>query len=295
MAISSQGNSSRGKSSKGNVFITGAASGIGAATTRLLAHDGYTVFAGVHKEAGDLDLIPGVRQISIDVTDPASVAEAARSVAAGTGTDGLVAVINNAGFILQGPLELIHPEDLQRQFGVNTFGAAYVIAAFLPLLRAGHGRVINISAPTARVPVPFLGPLAASKAALASLSDALRLELAAWRIPVCVIEPGSTDTQIFAKAEAAAQASLAAADPALAGLYRDQLAAVAKASSRQKLGPVEPIARTIATAVRASKPKRRYTAGTGARLGSILAAMPIGVRERAITAFLGLGKIKAGQ
>ena len=61
------------------------------------------------------------------------------------------------------------------------------------------------------------------------------------------------------------------------------------------LGVVGPIARTIATAVRASKPKRRYTAGTGARLGGILAAMPIGVRERAITAFLGLGKIKAGQ
>lgn len=282
-------------SSKGNVFITGAAAGIGAATTRLLAREGYTVFAGVHKDAGDLDRVPGIRQVSIDVTDPASVAAAASRVAAETGRDGLVAVINNAGFILQGPLELIQPEDLQHQFGVNTFGAAYVIAAFLPLLRAGHGRVINVSALTARVPVPFLAPLAASKAALASLSDALRLELAAWRIPVCLIEPGSSDTQIFAKAEAAAQASLAAADPGLGGLYRDQLAAVGKAAARQKLGPVEPIARTIVTAVQASKPKRRYTVGTGVRLGGMLARMPIGLRERMITAVFGLGKIKAGQ
>jgi NAD(P)-dependent dehydrogenase (short-subunit alcohol dehydrogenase family) len=178
---------------------------------------------------------------------------------------------------------------------VNAFGAAYVIAAFLPLLRAGRGRVVNISALTARVPPPFLAPLAASKAALVSLSEALRLELAAWRIPVCLIEPGAADTKIFAKAEAAAQARLSTADPGLAGLYRDQLAAVGKAASRQKLGPVEPIARTIVTAVQAAQPKRRYTVGTGARLGDLLARLPIGLRERAITAFFGLGKIKAGQ
>jgi len=155
--------------------------------------------------------------------------------------------------------------------------------------------VINLSALTARVPLPFLAPLAASKAALASLSDALRLELAAWRIPVCLVEPGATDTQIFAKAEAAAQASLAAADPGLAGLYRDQLAAVGRAASRQKPGPVEPIARTIVTPCRAGQPKRRYTVGTGVRPGGVLARLPTGLRERAITGFFGLGKITTGQ
>jgi NAD(P)-dependent dehydrogenase (short-subunit alcohol dehydrogenase family) len=277
----------------GNVFITGASAGIGAATTRLLADQGYTVYAGVHKDDRLLAGLRGVRQVPIDVADPDSVAAAARHVAAQTGEAGLQAVINGAGLIVQGPLELVHPEDLRYQFDVNAFGPAYVTAAFLPLLRTGHGRVINVSALTARVPAPFLAPLAASKAALASMSDSLRLELAAWRIPVCVIEPGATQTGIFAKAAAAAQSRLAYTDPGLAGLYRDQLAAFGKAASRQKLGPVEPIAQTILTAVRAGKPKRRYSVGSGVRLGGMLAHMPAGVRDRLITAFFGLGDIKA--
>lgn len=276
----------------GNVFVTGASAGIGAAVTRLLAGQGYTVYAGVHKDTGSLDSVPGVRQIGIDVADPDSVAAAARQVASQTGDAGLLAVVNSAGLIVQGPLELVRPEDLRYQFDVNTFGPAYVVAAFLPLLRAGRGRVINISAQTARVPVPFLAPLVGSKAALSSMSDALRLELAAWAIPVCVIEPGATQTEIFAKAAAAAQSSLTRADQGLAGLYQDQLAAFGKAGSRQKLGPVEPIAQTVLTAVRARKPKRRYSVGTGVRLGGVLAHLPVGVRERLITAFFGLGGVK---
>ena len=198
----------------GSVFITGASAGIGAATARLLASEGYTVYAAVHTGAGALAGLPGVRQVPADVTDPGSVAAAARQVAAQAGDRGLHAVINNAGIIVQGPLELVPPADLLHQFQVNTLGPAYVVQAFLPLLRAGHGRVINISAPTARLPVPFMAPISASKAALASLADALRLELAAWGIPVSVVEPGGTDTQIFAKAQAAADAGLAAAGPA---------------------------------------------------------------------------------
>jgi NAD(P)-dependent dehydrogenase (short-subunit alcohol dehydrogenase family) len=277
----------------GNVFVTGASAGIGAAVTRLLVEQGYTVYAGVHKDTGALDTLPGVRQVAIDVADPASVAAAAREVASQTGGAGLRAVVNSAGLIVQGPLELVHPEDLRYQFDVNAFGPAYVIAAFLPLLRAGHGRIVNLSAPTARIPTPFLAPLAASKAALASMSDALRLELAAWRIPVCVIEPGATQTAIFAKADAAAQSSMARTDPGLAGLYRDQLAAFGKAAAKQKLGPVEPIAQTILTAIQARKPKRRYSVGTGVRLAGLLAHLPGGLRERLISTFFGLGRVTA--
>jgi NAD(P)-dependent dehydrogenase (short-subunit alcohol dehydrogenase family) len=278
-------------SAKGNVFITGAAAGIGAATTRRLAASGYTVYAGVHSGPGALDGVPGVRQIPVDVTDPASVAAAAKQVASQAGKRGLHAVINNAGIIVQGPLELIRPEDLQRQFAVNTLGPAYVIQAFLPLLRAGHGRVINISAPTARVPIPLLAALSASKAALNALSDALRPELAAWNIPVSVVEPGATDTQIFAKADAAARTALAAADPARAALYRDHLAAMAGVASRQRPRPVEPVARAVAAAVQARTPRRRYTAGPDARMADLLARLPAGARERLLLRFLGLGRL----
>jgi NAD(P)-dependent dehydrogenase (short-subunit alcohol dehydrogenase family) len=278
-----------------SVFITGAATGIGAATAQLLARDGYTVFAGVHTSSGSLDSLPAVRQVPIDVTDPASVAEAAKHVAAQVGDRGLHAVINNAGLIVQGPLELVQPADLQLQFAVNTLGPAYVIQSFLPLLRSGRGRVINITAPTARIAVPFMAPISASKAALASLSDALRLELAGARIPVSVVEPGGTDTQIFAKAETAAQAGLATADPGCVALYRDQLAAVGRAASRQRLGPVDPVAQAIVAATRARRPKRHYAAGSGTRMYGVLAHVPIGVRERLITAAFGLTKVSAKQ
>jgi NAD(P)-dependent dehydrogenase (short-subunit alcohol dehydrogenase family) len=276
------------QAARGGVFITGAATGIGAATTRRLAEAGYRVFAGVHREAGSLASIPGVQPVAIDVTDPSGVENAAEVVAEATGGSGLRAVINNAGVIVQGPLELVPAEELRRQFEVNTLGPAHVIRAFLPLLRTGKGRIINISAPTARVPVPFMAPIGGSKAALASFSDSLRLELSAWGIPVTVIEPGGTDTAIFQKAETAARATLSAADPAKAALYSHQLAAVAKAAARQKLGPAEAVARTIVAAVEAGRPKRRYAAGSGTAIFAVLAHAPASLRERLIKAVFGL-------
>jgi len=272
----------------GNVFITGAAAGIGAAVTRLLAADGYTVYAGVHSDSGSLDRITGVRQVPVDVTDPASVAAAAEQVAAQAGRAGLRALINNAGIILQGPVELMDPTELARQFAVNTLGPAHVVQAFLPLLRAGGGRVINIGAPTARVAMPHLAALSGSKAALAAMSDALRLELADWNIPVIVVEPGATDTRIFAKATAAATISLKSADPGRVALYERQLSAVAKASARQRMAPVDPVAKTIAAAVRAARPRRHYTVGAEARMAGVLAVLPAGIKERLITRLLGL-------
>ncbi|WP_433731419.1 SDR family NAD(P)-dependent oxidoreductase [Nocardia sp. CA-129566] len=271
---------------KGNVFITGSAGGIGAAITDLLVGQGYTVYAGVHSDRRSGS---GSRAVPIDVTDPDSVAAAAEHVASEVGPAGLRAVINNAGIIVQGPLELVSPDQLRLQFEVNTFGPTYVTQAFLPLLRAGGGRVINISAPTARLPIPFLGPISASKAALSSLSDALRLELRAWRIPVVVVEPSATQTEIFTKAEQSAQAALVAADPTRTALYQYQLAAVAKTSAATKMEPVAAVAKTVAAAVSARAPKRRYSVGGGARMLGLLTHFPPGLRERALIAAAGLG------
>lgn len=274
---------------KGNVFITGAATGIGAATSKRLAQDGYRVFAGVHREPDSLAAHAGVQTIAIDVTDPASVARAAEAVTEATAGAGLRAVVNNAGVIVQGPLELVPAHELRRQFEVNAFGPAHVIQAFLPLVREGKGRIVNVSAPTARVPVPFMAPIGASKAALQSLSDSLRVELGAFGIPVVVIEPGGTDTTIFAKADAAAQAALATADPDRVALYREQLAAVGRAAARQKLGPADAVAKAIVSAVAARKPKRRYMAGAGITTFGVLAHVPTGLRERLIRTAFGLG------
>jgi NAD(P)-dependent dehydrogenase (short-subunit alcohol dehydrogenase family) len=234
-----------------------------------------------------------VELVPIDVTNPASVGDAAALVADAAGPQGLRAVVNNAGIIVQGPLELIPATELRRQFEVNTLGPVHVVQAFLPLLRAGNGRIVNISAPTAHVPVPFLGPIGASKSALESLSDALRLELAAWRIPVTVVEPGGTDTAIFTTAEAAARAALATVEPARVALYERQLAAVARAGARQKLGPVGPVGAAVVTAVTARRPRRRYRAGRGVLAFAMIARLPAGLRERLVCAAVGLRGVPA--
>ncbi|GAA1295087.1 SDR family oxidoreductase [Pseudonocardia aurantiaca] len=267
------------------VLITGAAGGIGSAAVRLLAERGHRVFAGVRRPAPALDGLPRVEQLPFDVTDPDAVAAAADAVSAAVG--GLRAVVNNAGLIVQGPQELLPPADLRLQFEVNTFAPVYVTQAFLPLLRRGHGRVINVSAPTANTPIPFMGPISASKAALASLSSALRTELAAWDIPVVLVEPDSTDTPIWAKTDASTRRSLDAADQARAALYAPHLEAIAAATAAQKLGPVEPAAKAILAAVEARTPKRRYFVGR-ARALSTLSKLPDGLRERLIAQTFGL-------
>ena len=271
-----------------SVLVTGAAGGIGRATVRALAEHGHLVYAGVRGADAELAALPGVRLLTLDVTDPENVAAAAEQV----GPE-LHAVVNNAGVIVQGPLELVPPEELRRQFAVNTFGPVFVVQALLPKLRAGHGRIVNVSAPTAYLSMPMLAPLSASKAALESLSTALRTELAAWGIPVVMIVPGAVETAIFTKAEAAARTSLGAAGPRTA-LYDAHLAALGKMSAGQKLAPVQPVADAVVAAVTARAPKRRYSIGGMARSAPLLARLPSGLRDRLIAGLTGLNGIKAG-
>lgn len=298
----------------GAVLVTGANGGIGAAAVRALADRGMTVFATVRGDgsggasatgsaggtggtggtgASAVAGVKGVRVVEMDVTDPAAVALAAKKIGHDVGAAGLRAVVNNAGVIVQGPLELVPPHELRRQFEVNTFGPAHVTQAFLPLLRAGGGRVVNVSAPTAWVPVPFLGPIGASKAALESLSDALRGELAAWRIPVVLVEPGSTKTLIFAKAEAAARAALDGTDPGRVALYRQHLAAVEKAAANQRTSPPEKAAAAIVRAVEARRPRRWYAATGEVRLLRLVSHLPAGLRDRLVARTFGLSGLEA--
>ncbi len=275
------------------VLVTGAAGGIGSATVDLLLARGYRVFAGVRSEPGgleraDVDVLP------LDVSDPAAVKAAAERISTAVGSQGLAAVVNNAGTIVQGPLEIVPPDELRRQFEVCTFGPSYVVQELLPLLRAsGRGRVVNVSAPTANTPLPFLGPISASKAALASLSEALRGELAAWRIPVSLVEPDTTDTPIFAKAETSSRRALHRADPARLALYQEHLPVVERAMSQQKPRPVAPVARAIVHAVDARRPRRRYSVGPGARALLLLSQLPPALRERMVARTLGLHQIEA--
>lgn len=262
-----------------HVLLTGANGGIGLAATRLLADKGYFVHAGVRADASGLTGIEGVRPIRLDVTDPDSIAAAVAEISGET--DRLRAVVNNAGIIVQGPMEAIPAPELRRQFEVNVFGPAQVIRATLPLLRAGNGRVVNVSAPTAALPVPFMGPIGASKAALESLSTALRGELRPWNIPVVVVVPGAMDTPIFTKA---AQTPLDSS----AELYGPELAALTRSFEKTKLGAPEIVAAQIFRAVAATRPRLRYLAGSDAKTFAAVAHLPARLRAKAVASALGL-------
>jgi NAD(P)-dependent dehydrogenase (short-subunit alcohol dehydrogenase family) len=247
----------------------------------------------VRGDAQHLRALPGVVQIRVDVTDPASVAAAAAEVTRRQGGRGLHAVINNAGIIVQGPIELVPADELRRQFAINVFGPAEIIRAFAPLLRTGGGRLVNISAPTAKLAMPFASPISASKAALDALSDAARVELKAQGVAVVTVVPGAVETSIFAKAESAAASALAAADPARLALYQRQLTAVGEAMAKMRTSKPEKVSDTIVKVLDARRPKARYLASCDVRRALLLARLPVRLRDRVVAGLLGLNSAKA--
>lgn len=284
------------------VLLTGASGGVGLPATRALAERGYQVFAGVRNPAAfpteggaggrGTDAGPGVHPVRLDVTDPASVTAAVETVAARTG-GALYALVNNAGVIVQGPMELVPAEELHRQFEVNVYGPARLTQACLPLLRRGGGRVVNITGGVARLPGPFFGAVSASKSALQALSDALRLELAYWDVPVVVLEPGGLDTDIFGKAAAAQQKSNAGLPAESVALYAEQQRAVDQAMARAKPSSTGLLVDAIVTALDAARPKARYTIGSDVRLLGLLSRLPLRTRDRLLGGVMGLNKLKS--
>src|SRR3990172_8450526 len=183
------------------VVITGASTGIGEACALRLDKLGWRVFARVRKEAdaerlkneGSERLTPAF----IDVTDEGSIMKAEETVRAVVGEAGLAGLGDNAGVGIHGPLEFLPIEDLRRQLEVNTIGQIAVTQAFLPLIRKGRGRIVNIGSIGGKMATPFLGPYAASKFAMEALTDSLRQELRPWDIHVAIVEPGSIATPIW--------------------------------------------------------------------------------------------------
>ena len=154
----------------------------------------------------------------------------------------LSGLVNNAGIVVAGPLEFLPPDALRRSFEANVVGLLALTQACLPLLRAGRGRIVNMSSISGRFASPLLGPYAASKFAVEALSDALRRELAPWDIPVALVEPGAVATPIWQKSAAAAQSLLDGARPRRTPTTR-------RTSNARSVGPCAPRGR-------ASPPRR---------------------------------------
>ncbi len=266
-----------------SVLITGASTGIGAACALALDKRGYRVFAGVRRaidgEVLRQNASTQFTPLLLDVTDAASVAEAARLLRNQPNSGALAGLINNAGIAVAGPLEFVSPDRLRQQFEVNVVGVLALTQALLPLLRSGPGRIVNISSVSGRLASPFVGPYCASKFALEALSDSLRVELNPWRIPVSVVEPGVINTPIWQKSLAANASVLDDMPEESRQLYGREVAAMQQfARSAKGLEP-EAVARVVVRALTAANPKTRYVVGTDARLGVLLSRLPDRVRD----------------
>ena len=280
-----------------SVVITGASTGIGAACALHLDQLGWRVFAGVRKQ-GDAEALRArgsarLTPISLDVTDTVSISTAASAVAGAVGAAGLAGLVNNAGMVVPGPIELLPLSDLRRQLEINVVGQVAVTQAFLPLIRAGRGRIVNMGSIAGRMATPFTGAYGASKFALEALTDALRLELQPWGISVSIIEPGSVATPIWEKSARNAEAMLGAVPPETFVLYAEAIEAVKRAAAHAAKNAVDPVdvVRAVEHALTASRPRTRYVVGREAKIRAAMALfVPDRVRDNLVAKAMRLPK-----
>jgi NAD(P)-dependent dehydrogenase (short-subunit alcohol dehydrogenase family) len=272
---------------RGAVVVTGASTGIGEASARRLAGEGFRVFATVRREA-DAERLrgdgAGLEPLLLDVTDAGAIARAAAQMrdAAGPGLAGLV---NNAGVAITGPLEYLPVEELRTQLEVNLVAQVAVTQAFLPALRTARGRIVNVSSIGGRIALPMAGPYAASKFGLEAVSDSLRRELAPSGIQVSVVEPGGVRTPIWDKGTEAAERVLEGMPPEAEQHYGElarTMRAEAERISREGMPP-DAVAAIVVHALTARRPRTRYLVGRDAKLRARAAkVLPDRVMDRLI-------------
>jgi NAD(P)-dependent dehydrogenase (short-subunit alcohol dehydrogenase family) len=195
--------------SRHSAAVTGAGGGLGRDIALGLAAKGYIVFGTAMSaaEVEDLrDASGGRVSLTVcDMTKEQAVKAWAGGVSDALGDAGLDLLINNAGILTPGPIEILPLDAIRREFDVNVFGALSVINAFLQVLRKARGRIVQVSTWTASVPLPFNGPSGASKAAMEVFAAVYRAELKRFGIDVVVAAAGNMKTGGPAKTAAALQ------------------------------------------------------------------------------------------
>jgi NAD(P)-dependent dehydrogenase (short-subunit alcohol dehydrogenase family) len=278
----------------GAVAITGASTGIGKACALHLHRLGFRVFAGVRRaadgEALRQEASPRLTPVILDVTDHGSVEAAARTVGTAVGDRGLAGLVNNAGIVIGGPLEYLPLDELRNQLEVNVIGQVRVTQAFLPLIRSGRGRVVNMGSVSGRIAAPILGPYASSKFALRALNDSLRLELKTWGIEVVLVEPWAIQTPIWEKSLAAAGRLARRLPREAVRLYGPMIRAVGQhAEEAGKAGlPVSSVVRAVEKALRARRPRAHYVVGGRLRLAVLSGVLPARIRDWLIRRGMGI-------
>src|SRR5690242_18141898 len=224
------------KQRKPTVAIAGAGSGLGQELALGFSAKGYRVF-GTSQSANEATELQNQSTAAdggeiiltiTDITKEEQVNNWKEQVIKLLNGDGLDLLINNAGVLTPGPMEVLSLSAIRHEFEVNVFGSLATIHAFLPLLRQAKGRIVQIGSMTGRFSLPFSGPSSASKAAMEAFADVYRTELKPFGIDFIMVQPGSLLTGGPAKTAAQLKQvseNMTVEQRNLYGKYFDQFAA----------------------------------------------------------------------
>jgi NAD(P)-dependent dehydrogenase (short-subunit alcohol dehydrogenase family) len=235
------------------VAITGSGSGLGLELALGFSAEGYRVFgttlsANETAEFQNQSTGGGISLTITDITQEEQVFNWEEQVRKSLKGDGLDLLINNAGVLTPGPMELLSLSAVRREFEVNVFGSLATIQAFLPLLRLAKGRIVQIGSMTGRFPLPFSGPSSASKAAMEAFADVYRTELKPFGIDFIMVQPGSLLTGGPAKTAAQLKKvseNMTVGQKNLYGKYFDQFVPALNKMQNSGLPASEAAARVI--------------------------------------------------
>lgn len=256
-------------------LVTGASSGIGAATAQLLAQSGYQVVGTSRRAVASVAAVSGVTMLALDVTDDVAVDAAVAEVMARYGRIDLL--VNNAGFgVAPAAAEESSLAQAQAIFDTNFFGVVRMTRAVAPhMRRQGSGRIINIGSVLGFLPMPYMALYSSTKHAVAAYSEALDHELRTHGIRVSVVEPAYINTPF--------DANLLQPDAPL-GVYEAIRASVARRIKEVLVGADGPgvVARMVVRAAQAPQPKIRYAPGLARRMRLLRRFAPAAVLDAGV-------------
>jgi NAD(P)-dependent dehydrogenase (short-subunit alcohol dehydrogenase family) len=264
-----------------SVLVTGASRGIGRSIAEHLAARGWDVVAGVRSQQDAETVVKlnpqRISSVIVDVTDAGHLGALTDSL-----PEQLDAIVNNAGIVVSGPMETVSVDDWRKQLDINVIGQLAVTQAVLPRLRQSSGRIVFISSVNGRVSMSLIGAYCASKFALEAAADALRMELRPWHIPVSIIEPAQTDTDMWRTADTMVADVESGLTPEQRGLYAKHIAGMKKMIPvSQKLAvPAQKVSAVVEEALTARRPRARYVVGVAPKLQvALLTNLPTWVRD----------------
>ncbi|GAA2265957.1 short-chain dehydrogenase [Streptomyces ruber] len=249
------------------IVVSGASTGIGAATALKLASMGYHVLAGVRTDSeADAIRTENIDPVTLDITVPEHVEALAQRITDDRERRPLRALVNNAGIEINAPVEVLPLPLWREQFETNLFGHIAVIQRLLPSLRQSRGRIVNISSVGGEAALPLFGAYAGTKSALEAASDSLRREVTRQGIQVVVVQPGGVKTDMAAHSGGISLELAAGMSTEHQRLYSDLIETTVATNTAflERAVTAEKAGEKIAEVTTTARPRTRYTLGKDA-------------------------------